>query len=194
MILVSCNSGYREENRKWVWVSYDEAVGKRVTQIDEHDYESFEVMDNEKYARDKNSVFYNGRIIKNADPKAFKLIKHGYSKDENFVFLDDAMVIFANPKSFQPLEFPYSRDDAHIFCGTLPLDVEVDEIDQFKVTNENELMSSTTSHTLLKHFIEFHSDYQWLDTLNIEKVIIGEWATGETTKRKFQGYKESNKQ
>ena len=192
-LLLSCDSGYQKEDGKWLWVSYDEAAGKRTTPIDKHDYQSFEVLENKKYARDKNSVFYLGSIIKNADPKSFTWLKAGYSKDENHVFLDAETIIFAKPDSFEPLEFPYSKDDAHVFCGTIPLSLKGNEIAQFRVTNEDKLMSGMKSTTLLSHFIEVYPDYQWLDTLDIEGVIIGEWGTGETHKKKFKGFEEVTK-
>lgn len=193
LVLVSCHSGYKKENGQWMWVSYDESAGRRVSQIDEHDSESFFVLKNDKYAKDKSSVFYVGNIIQNADPKSFEVInKNGYSKDKQNVFLGEEKVIFANPKTFEILEFPYSKDDKHIFCGTLPLKIEENMISEFKVTNEDKLMSATKSTTKISHFIELNPDYQWLDTLGINNVIVGEWATGETNQKKFKGFKEVN--
>ncbi|MBK9735875.1 MAG: hypothetical protein IPO92_13340 [Saprospiraceae bacterium] len=70
LALISCHTGYQKESGQWFWVSYDESVGKRVSQIDQHDDESFSVLENEKYAIEKNSVFILERtIIKDADPK-----------------------------------------------------------------------------------------------------------------------------
>ena len=166
----SCNSGYSEQNGKWVWISYDEGVGKRINQIDEHDLETFEVLDNEKYARDKNSVFYIGRIIKNADPKSFEVIGNDYSKDLDNVFLDAETIIFADPNTFRQLNFPYSRDSLKIFCGTIPLQLDENEVDEFVVADGDESMSSSTSTILLSHFIDMNPDYTWLDTLNIKGV------------------------
>lgn len=161
-----------------------------MSQIDEHDFESFEILNNEYYAKDKNSVFHIRSKIENADPNSFELIGNGYSKDKNRVFLDDKMVIFANPKSFQLLEFPYSKDDSHVFCGTMPLNLEITEVKEFQVTNTDELMSGTKSSVLLSHFMEFNPEYKWLNTLKIDGIIVGEWATGETKNKKFKGFKE----
>lgn len=189
LIFMSCNPGYQKENGKWVWISFDEAVGKRVSQIDKHDYETFEVLNNGKYAKDKNSVFYIKSKIENADPKTFETIKRGYSKDNNHIFLDDEVVIHANPKTFQLLEFPYSKDDLHVFCGTVPLNLKNEEIEQFQVTNNDELLTDMKSSIVLSHFIELNPEYEWLDTLGIKGVIVGEFATGETNDKKFKGFK-----
>ena len=189
-LLISCNSGYNKQDGKWVWVSYDEAAGKRVSKIDHHDFESFEILDNKNYARDKKSVFYIGRKIKNADPQSFEVLNNGYSKDYNNVFLDAETIVFADSDSFKLLEFPYSKDRKNIFCGTLPLEISNNEVSEFTVTNKNELMSNSKSTILLSHFIKINPKYQWLDTLNIDGVIVGEWATGKTKERKFKGFKE----
>lgn len=189
-LLSSCNSGYNKQDKKWVWISYDEAVGKRVSEIDQHDFETFKILNNEKYATDKNSVFYVGQIIKNADPESFEVLNNGYSKDINNIFLDATTVIFADSKTFEQLEFPYSKDKNSVFCGTIPLEINRDEVTNFVVTNENELMSNMRTTASLSHFIEMNPKYKWLDTLNIDGVIIGEWGTGQTKKRKFKGFKE----
>lgn len=62
--LSSCKSGYVRENGQWVWISYDESVGRRVTMIDSVDNETFKVLKNKNYAVDKNSVFYTNRRIR----------------------------------------------------------------------------------------------------------------------------------
>ena len=190
VLLTACNSGYNKQDGKWVWISYNESNGKSVIEIDKHDFETFTVLDNEDYARDKNSVFYIGKTINSADPKTFEVLSNGYSKDINNVFLDVEKVIFADPKSFEKLKFPYSRDDNHVFCGTLPLKIEKNEVNEFIVVNDNELMSSSKTTFLLSHFIEVYPQYSWLDTLNINGVIVGEWAMGKTKERKFKGFKE----
>lgn len=55
--------------------------------------------------------------------------------------------------------------------------------------NEDELMAGTKSGILLSHFIELNPEYKWLDTLEIGRVIVGEWGTGKTKSRKFKGFK-----
>lgn len=60
IFLTACNSGYQYENGVWIWVSYDESVGRRVKLVESADSESFKVLRNENYAADKNAVFYLG--------------------------------------------------------------------------------------------------------------------------------------
>ncbi len=192
-LLTSCQEGYKKENGEWVWISYDEAVGRRITKVESADIETFKILENKNYAVDKNAVYYMTRQIKNANPKTFSILtNNGYSKDDKKVFLDWDEVVNANPKTFQLLKFPYSKDNNHVFCGTLPLQLPKDEINEFKVTNENELMSDGRTSILLSHFIDRNPDFDWLDTLGIDGVIVNTFATGQTNKRKFKGFREIN--
>jgi len=185
-LMTSCQEGYKKENDKWVWISYDEAVGKRVTKVESADLKTFKVLKNKNYAVDKNYVYYKTQKIKNANPKTFSVLTdNGYSKDDKKVFLDCYEIVNANPKTFECLCFPYSKDDNDVFCGTLPLQLSKDEINEFRVTN----MSTAISIILLSHFIEQNPDFSWLDTLSIDGVVVNEIATAKTNKRNFKGYR-----
>ena len=191
LFLTSCQSGYRKEGGVWVWVSYDESVGKRVRMVDQHDPRSFKVLKNKDFAVDKNAAFYVGRLIQGADPATFEVIdKSGYSKDKKHVFIDDQIVVFADPSTFRVLEFPYAKDNKRVYCGNIPLIISEKEANQFKVTNTDDLMSASKSTILFSHFIEMNPDYQWLDTTGINRIIVGAWGTGETGNKKFKGFRE----
>lgn len=189
--MTSCQSGYKKENGKWVWISYDEAVGKRSTEIEFADFETFKILENKNYAVDKRNVYYMTRLIKNANPKTFTILTdNGYTKDDQKVFLEWTEIIFADPQTFEILSFPYSKDKDDVFCGTLPLKLSGEETVEFKVTNDDKLMSEMRSTILKSHFVEQNLDYKWLDTLDVDAIIVGEFATGETKKRRFNGYRE----
>jgi hypothetical protein len=191
--LVSCSPGYQKENDNWAWVSYDEAVGKRVTKIDSVDTESFTILADKEYAKDKNHVYLTARIIPGADPNTFEVIAPGYSRDDQSVFLDYDKIVFANPKTFELIRFPYAKDDSHIFCGTIPLPIEKDEIIDFQITDSDKLGFGMKSSMTLSHFIESYPEYKWMDTVGVQGVIIGEWATGETNTKRFEGLKATDK-
>jgi len=172
----SCHTGYKKENGTWVWVSYDESAGRRT---------------NAKYGADKNNVYFKTRKIKPANPKTFSIINdEGYSKDDKNVFLESDEVLLADPRSFEIIEFPYSKDKNHVFCGTLPIQVPQNEINEFKVTTSDKVMSGSRSTILKKYFIKYNPGYTWLDTLNAERVIVNEYATAATGKRKFKRFRE----
>jgi len=80
---------------------------------------------NGQYAKDKNQVYYLKDVIDDADPASFNIINNqGYAKDNQYVYLDYQKVIYANPKYFELLSFPYAKDNKRIFCGTLPMEVK----------------------------------------------------------------------
>ena len=173
---------YLKENGNWIYVTYDEAAGRRVKNLDV-DNDSFTVLKNKEYAKDKNTVLYKGRVIKDASPNSFEVINdEGYSKDENNVFVDFDKVIGANPKTFVYLSFPYSKDDKDVYCGTLPIFVK--NIEEFKVTEKGRERRTT----LTSNFIKSNPDYSFIDPQKYEGVVYGD-GKGETKGQKYVGYK-----
>lgn len=192
IFFAACSTGYQKENGNWVWVDYNENVGKKVTWITGVDNSTFRVLKDEKFAADRQQVYLKGIPIPGADPATFEVLhRMGYARDKNHAFLDRERVLFADPATFQVLDFPYARDARYIFCGTLPIpDLSPTEVDAFRLTNTDQLMATSKSITMLAHFIEHNPQYQWLDTMNgIQYVILGNQGTGETLTKKFKGYK-----
>jgi len=70
---------------------------------------TFEYLGNE-YARDGKSVFFRGRLIKDADGETFQVVDGGYAfyfaKDKNYVFKHDEIFEEAEAKSFY-----YNKED-----------------------------------------------------------------------------------
>lgn len=180
---MSCGEGYEKtDDNKWTWVLHSEA-GKHIREIDA-DNPTFEILDYSEYAKDKNNVYWRGIIISNADPMTFKVItENGYSKDKNNVYLDDEIVIFANPNTFEVIQWPYSKDDKRVFNGNLPMEVDNDQ--DFEITKGGGPRSSSTK----EFFIEWNEEYKWLDTLNVDGIIVGENAEARTKNEIYKGFK-----
>lgn len=184
-ILSSCGKGYEKVEGRWAWVLRSEA-GKHIREMDV-DNESFEILDDENYAKDNESVYFEGVKIDFANPKTFEVLTEGYSKDHKYVFLDNHIVVFANPLKFEIIEWPFAKDDRFIFNGTVPITSK--NIDEFVVTK-----ATGDKHSFLKSFfIEMNEDFEWLDTLNGDGVIIDEDAEGETSHEKFKGIRKVGK-
>lgn len=181
LTLVSCSEGYKKIDGKWAYVSYDEAVGKRVNYLDV-DNKTFKVLKNKEFASDKNNVYLVGGIIKNAEPKSFHVLDNRYSSDEDNVFLDYETVINADPETFKILDFPYSKDNKRIYCGTLPL--LTSDIENFVVVESG----STKTNELTSNFIKSNPEYAWIDTIKYKGVIYGN-GKGNTKNETFDGYK-----
>jgi hypothetical protein len=145
------------------------------------DNASFTILTDVRYAKDKNKVFIQGSEIKNADPNTFEmLLKDEYSKDKNHVYLGNSIVISADPFTFKILEWPYGKDKVHIFCGNIPM--KVSAIDEFMVTKSTVHKSyySTSS------FIKNNKDYEWLDTVPNNGIIVREISEGETSSENIE--------
>jgi hypothetical protein len=160
---------------------------------------SFKVVKaNKNFGVDKNYAYFKGKKIKHASSDGFQVLtrdEYGYAKNNHFVFLDTEVIVGADPLTFELLEFPYSRDKNDVYCGTLPLLLDKEEVAQFRVTNEDKLMKGMKSTTNLNHFLEFTPEYHWITTkhLEIEYVITGDWGTGESDKWMITGFKKEKK-
>ena len=80
-----------------------------------------------KYARDKNNVYFEGKIIPNADPETFETIGLGsykldeysstdvsYSKDKNSVYYLYEIVDGADPETFEIKAFPNPQNSPYV--------------------------------------------------------------------------------
>jgi len=138
-----------------------------------------------------------GRKINQATPQGFVVLsnnKYGYAKDNNYAFFNNEVIIGAEPSTFEVLDFPYSRDNNDVYCGTLPMRLDHNEVKTFKVTNEDNLMKGTISTSKLTHFLDYNPEYLWLAEIRpeISFVITGDWGTGQTSTARYRGYKRIN--
>jgi hypothetical protein len=124
ILFTGCGQGYKKENGRWAWVSWDEAVGRRVQFVDGVDNGSFHVLSDKEYAADQKSVYHRNLRIQSADPASFRRIDRFYWRDANSVFFVDAEIPGADPETFKPLsKYPWSRDKTDVYTGTTALHV-----------------------------------------------------------------------
>lgn len=195
-LISSCETGYVKRGYNWVWVTNDENFGSRDHWIEGIDPESFKVLKQNKcFAMDKYSAYFKGRKISHATPEGFVPLtdnEYGYSKDNYRVFFDNEVVLKADPETFEVLEFPYSRDKNDMYNGTVPMNLDKNDVVAFKVINNDKLMKGTKSTMLLSEFLKFNPEYQWIENVgfDVKWVVTGPWGTGETQTKKFKGLKE----
>jgi hypothetical protein len=68
------------------------------------------------YWTNGKDVYVLTKKIEGADPDTFKLLdQESYSRDKSHVYLDDQVIPGANPDTYQPLERSYGKDDQHVF-------------------------------------------------------------------------------
>ena len=60
--------------------------------------------DRKIYAKDWKTVYYDGKEVKDAEAKSFKIIGYGYAKDWKCVYYNGEMMKDAEVQSFQIIE------------------------------------------------------------------------------------------
>ncbi len=146
VLLAGCNTGFQQVDGDWCFVTWNEGQGTKVHHLDVDD-DTFVVMKNRKFAKDKNVVLFKRRIVANADPETFEVIgESDYAKDAQRVFLEHIQIHGADPDSFDLLEFPYARDKARVYCGSVPLDVV--DAKNFRVLQSSDMRCTTTKQYL----------------------------------------------
>ena len=130
LVLSGCGSksGYRKVNGRWAWVGWNMGVGRYEIPL-KADNDSFVILADPKYAKDRSHVFYEARVIEDADPGSFVLLPtvvgqagQLYAKDRYRVYLKGYSIIGADPASFALIDPPYARDSVRVYCGTVPME------------------------------------------------------------------------
>lgn len=198
---------YVYENGSWNYVSYDEAVGRRLNKINVSKGE-FKILKYDNFARDNKSVYYKCEKIEGSDPDTFQIIsdkgRYRYAKDKNnvYVYISNDACIFkiinADPNSFEILQFPYSKDKKDAFCGCLPL--YVDDVTKFKVIESTGLSTMSTVDSFLgtkSGLIDKSSEYE-VNKLEYNRkrypfitdwVFYSEQGKAKTDKLTYEGYR-----
>jgi DKNYY family len=176
-----CGVGYRKVDGKWSYVTWDEGHGYQIYPLGA-DEVTFEVLENGKYAKDKNKVYYQRYPISGADPATFVLLNgKQYAKDKDHVYLLDYQVINADPDSFKEIAFPYARDKKIIYCGTVPLDVK--NIEEFEVIQS----ASGYDISSKDDFIRRNKEYSFLRDIPVDTVVTSWGGKAKTKTEYFEG-------
>src|SRR5688572_19298252 len=123
LILGGCQS-YVIQKKKVYYVHWNEATWKNKDLIDSADSKTFKRLKHRDYAKDKNYVYYEWKIIKGADPKSFKSILGYYGKDDFHGFYADKLIEGSTGKTFRVLDKgPYSTDGKDYYYKERPLHV-----------------------------------------------------------------------
>lgn len=89
------------------------------------------------YAKDKNNIYYDVTIVKNADYKSFKEIKGSisFAKDKYNIFYEGKIIEGADIKSFEPLKNGFSKDKYGYFYNEQRLEgINYEDIKDFMNT------------------------------------------------------------
>lgn len=84
--------------------------------IQDADSESFKVL-GEKYGKDKNNVYWERSVIKEADVNSFEVVsdEYKYAKDKNNVYQGDFILDGISPDSFEALNRFYIKNSKYVY-------------------------------------------------------------------------------
>lgn len=104
----------------WAKVDHQVLLHGKPFGIKNYDYHSFEAVGHDYYrglrvyAKDKNQVYMNERLLPGADPAHFELLTI-YSKDKQHVFYEDLPVKGADAATFEYLGWTFAKDKNQVY-------------------------------------------------------------------------------
>ncbi len=114
-------TGYQKKDGTYVYIlSYEGTT--RDTPIEGVDVESFQILDEHGYAKDKLRVYYKGFPVEGADPVSFELITDLYGKDAAHVYYELETIPGADPATFKVFNIQWGRDVNDIYFQYRPLE------------------------------------------------------------------------
>lgn len=124
--------------RHQLYMKDKDNVYSTYSRINDSDPATFMVLDN-YYSRDKNHVYYEGKLLPNLDTQAFRFVTiqdeestfytyNAYNslfvKDNRHVYYKDTLIAELNPATAELVASGYIKDDKHVFRATKLLDVD----------------------------------------------------------------------
>lgn len=161
--IISCNK-YEVQKDGVYYKNWNEARGSATTLLSGADPNTFEILSNEDYGKDKNVVYYQGVSIPGADAQSFEFITDLYSKDKHRAYYSGDSIEGSSSKGFRVIDSYYSSDYKDIFHTTNPL--HVCNIKNFKIfENQNseniyQRWSTDGCNYYFQHYKVPSSDYK----------------------------------
>lgn len=124
MLVSACaEDGYKKKKNGWVYaVQYGIGGSIKDFPVENADAETFRILQDDKYAADRNSVYYRGTKISGALPASFRHLKGVYWVDDAHVYFEGEEASGADPKTFEVLRVaPWARDSKSCFRASMPV-------------------------------------------------------------------------
>lgn len=126
-----------------IWVNWSSIGGppSRTEHAVEADPTTFEILRDDRFGRDANSVFCEGKPLDHADPSTFRVIStlqegaRAYVADARYVWADCDFIEGADGATFRALNGDYARDAITVYSWKWPIDGA--DPSSFRVLEEN---------------------------------------------------------
>lgn len=79
------------------------------------DAKTFKILKDGSYAKDKNNVYYEEKVVSEADPKTFEVLSDMIGKDKNSGYFEEIKIQNSDTKTFQKIENLYSKDKNNVY-------------------------------------------------------------------------------
>jgi hypothetical protein len=116
-------TGYVVENDGVYYKDWNEARGSGKRLLKDLDPQTFEVLENDDYGKDKRFVYYQGNPINGADPITFKFVGDLYAIDKYRAYYAGDSIQSSSSNGFKIIDSYYSSDYKDIYYTTKPLHV-----------------------------------------------------------------------
>lgn len=116
-VMLSGCYGYRKSDSVVTWHSFNEGIGQQTAVVESADAATFSSLSS-GFARDKFSVYRNGRLIKGAEPSSFRVVNDSLAVDAHHVIQGYSIVEGADPATFHLLDRnPWAQDKNDYYFG-----------------------------------------------------------------------------
>lgn len=165
-VLSSCRRGYKIENDKVFFESWNEGNGQKKRLIEQADAKTFQKLNFDcgcdfEFGKDKNHLFIDGELIKNIDPKTFKFIGNYIFRDKDSAYffgfynnLSDCVIRGVNPEKIKLIKYPWAMADNLLIHGKDT--VSFDGINEFTPVDDD--WGKTKKYIINKNRIIYGAD------------------------------------
>jgi hypothetical protein len=120
--LSACASGYQPSGGGYVFVSWNESAGKVEVPVVGADRATFEIFDQNGYAKDAQQVYFEGRTVEGAQAATFEAVSKLYGKDAAGVYYQGRVLPGAEPGSFKVINLQWGQDAGDVYFQDRPLE------------------------------------------------------------------------
>lgn len=160
--------GYEVKDGLVYYTDWNEARGTRKVVISDADAETFEVLRDGEYARDRNYVFYHKKKIPGADPESFKPLEGLYAIDKFKGYYAGDSIIGSSSNEFKILEGGYSSDYKDVYLKTKSLNVcSVQDFKFIEATNDKRFFTRWSTDGCHYFYLDYKVPSEHYDNIKI---------------------------
>lgn len=123
VFMASCTyRGYKNDGKTVTFHSYDPKLLIPYSEEVNADPNTFESL-SDLYGRDKNHVYYWGKVVDGIDAASFRIIDDDYTADKNNVYFNTHIIEDADPTTFRIISREFAEDKNDYFWSNQALNV-----------------------------------------------------------------------